>query len=129
VSDERVIAARCCKCRGEFTEAEIESASACPKCGTKGIPCDPANDVDVRINWHELRILCIWAEHWARKIDADKPSDDPSIKTVYGIVGAIQEQFPSRGPLTLSGEFQEIAKRYEIETNVPLDAPMPPEVN
>ena len=29
---------RCVKCRSEFTDEETIGASACPKCGSKGVP-------------------------------------------------------------------------------------------
>ena len=57
---------RCLKCRKEFDETEIEGAKECPNCHDRGVPMDVANDVMVKINWHELRMLCLWAERWAQ---------------------------------------------------------------
>ena len=62
----------CTLCGARFTHAEVDGADCCPKCGDKGIPCDPNDDVLVLVNWHELRILGIWAgEFCAGMSDAE----------------------------------------------------------
>jgi hypothetical protein len=99
------IAARCIDCEGEFTEEQIAGASACPGCGSVGIPCDPANDVQVTVNWHELRILGIWAENWALK---HRDSDPRMCSTIKTITRRLEGQHPKRTPLTLTGEIAEI---------------------
>ena len=58
---------------------------ACPKCGTTSIPCDSSLDVTVKINWHELRILAIWAEFHANAA-ASAPRT---------IVGEIRDEEPA----------------------------------
>jgi DNA-directed RNA polymerase subunit RPC12/RpoP len=101
---EKIIA-RCTVCTAEFTEAQLASATSCPACGTKSIPCDPANDVSVSINWHELRILGCWAEFWAHH----NHDHDPGMETVLAaIVKRLESQHPTRTRLTLSGEIREI---------------------
>lgn len=106
----------CTTCGGRFTKEETVNISACPKCHTKGIPCDPEQDYMVEINWHELRILANWATVYASNLD--KPSQD----VVAGIVGRLQRQFPDEIPLTLAGEIRELRSHPQvgaIETNVP----------
>ena len=99
------IAARCTDCEGEFTEEQIAGASSCPGCGSVCIPCDPANDVQVTINWHELRILGVWAENWALK---HRDSDPRMCATIKTIARRLERQHPKRTPLTLTGEIAEI---------------------
>lgn len=135
-SDDVKIVARCVRCRGEFTEADIANRSACPTCGSTGVPMDPAQDVTIKINWHELRILTIWAENFAgqcdRKGEAGEHTEEPMLPVVYAIAKALQEQCPTFAPLTLSGEVEQIRQHFgadKVETNVPKGGPLPPKVN
>jgi predicted RNA-binding Zn-ribbon protein involved in translation (DUF1610 family) len=75
---------------------------ACPACGSKSVPCAEAHQVTVSINWHELRILCIWAENWQREKGCNP--------VVYAIAKRIAAQHPGRAPLTLAGELGELSK-------------------
>lgn len=95
----------CVDCGARFTQEEIEGWG-CPKCDSQGVPCDTDKDTTVEINWHELRILVIWAEQWAR-LHADKKTDRSSESmpvTVQAIARRLQLQRPEFGHLTLSGE-------------------------
>lgn len=118
--DETKIA-RCVQCAGEFSEIEMEGATACPGCGTKAIPCTIKEDVTVEINWHELRILTIWAENWARKIQNDDPKNDGSLLTIMSIAGRLQRQHPEKTALTLFSEIRNLRKDYNIETDIDND--------
>jgi hypothetical protein len=109
---EREIWAWCVECGARHTKEECLGAMSCPTCGSEGIPCSPTNDVEIKINWHELRILTIWAENFAA---AHSESDPRMTKTVKAIAKRIQEQFPSRISLTLSGELAELGEKYDIE--------------
>jgi hypothetical protein len=113
---------RCTKCRVELDYDDIpENVNCCPKCGTKGLPCRVEDDVTIRINIHELRILGIWSENYAVSCD-NKHLDDPfyeSLKeTVNIICREIEKQLIEQGkptPLTLSGEMKDL-KEYLKET-------------
>ncbi len=110
--------ARCLICNEEFTREELEHASCCPKCGNLGIPANPKEDVTIKINWYELRILIIWAENWARSIKDDKTQ--PQL-TIACIARRLQKQFPDKIPLTLAGEIEKMKKETDfkiIETNI-----------
>jgi len=65
----------------------------------------PKDDVTIKINWHELRILGMWAERWA----AQEPG---TAKTVNAITLALEEQFPSRLPLTLARELGDMKEHF-----------------
>jgi hypothetical protein len=82
--------------------ATFEELNACPACKTEGLPCSDADQVNVSINWHELHILCVWAEYWQRQHDLGR--------VVYAIAKRLQAQFPDRPPLTLAAELGELAR-------------------
>lgn len=101
--------ARCVVCDSEFTLEELdalppEKHGACPACGHDGVPCDPAQDVTVKINWHEIRILTIWADNWAR--DRCTPQ---SRKALAAILQRLEAQRPDGfSRLTLTGIVREL---------------------
>lgn len=96
---------RCTDCAAEFTNAEIEGAKACPTCGSPSLPSALADDVTIQINWHELRILGIWASNYA---DA-KLRGGPGERTLRSILKRIHAQHPERSPLTLGEDIQALA--------------------
>lgn len=110
---------RCTICGKEFSDDEIpEGTCGCPNCGTKSLPCSIADDVSIKINWHELRILTIWAENWARQIDREEKKEEKNLLCIMTIAERLQKQFPDKVKLTLFGEIRELRKDYNIETNI-----------
>lgn len=121
------IVARCVRCRSEFGELAIKGATACPACGDPGIPMSPDNDVTININWHELRILTIWAEFWANH---NKEKHPEMIQAVFSIAAVLQDQHPDKGPITFSGEVTELKEAFpkseiKVHGNLTEGAPMP----
>ncbi len=116
--NKSIYAARCVRCNESFTAEQIQGVSACPGCGSKGVPMNPANDVIVRINVHELRILGIWAENHAVTCDnlqLDNAYHESMKETVAAITGRLRTQLSNMGcdmPLTLSAEFKQVEKAY-----------------
>lgn len=117
----------CVDCGARFTQEEIEGWG-CPKCDSQGVPCDVNKDTTVEINWHELRILVIWAENWAghcRRQETDSSSKTAPV-TVAAIARRLQMQRPEFGSLTLADEIAalpaDLAKAGieigKIETNI-----------
>ena len=104
---------RCTVCASEYTDAEIATATACPNCGSKGLPCDIAQDIEIKTNWHELRILGIWASNWAHeKLGGEKDRD--SVKALNAIIKRLEAQRKEGWPaLTLFGEVQELPAALE----------------
>ena len=90
----------CVDCGARFTQEEIKGWG-CPKCGSQGVPCGVGEDTTVEINWHELRILVIWAENWAQhcKRQASDDSSGKMPKTVTAIARRLEAQRPTFGPL------------------------------
>ncbi len=100
-----------------FSELNAEHCSNCkldlkhcPNCSSDTIPCADVNQVDVNINWHELHIILVWAEHHARAIERNQ--------TVYAIADRLQSQHPARDVLTLAGELREVKDHFGDENVV-----------
>lgn len=93
---------RCTICDAEFNLGELAGASSCPKCGTRSVPMNPSKDRTIRINEHELRILTIWADNWARA-----HCDAQAQKALAAIVQRLNAQLHDV-PLTLFGEVKSL---------------------
>lgn len=110
---------RCSLCGKEFSDEELMNAIKCPSCGTKQLPCSISDDVEIKINWHELRVLMIWAENWARHCDnGDNPPEEKMLLSIFTIAERLQKQFPDKTKLTLFSEIRELRKDYNIETDI-----------
>lgn len=132
---EEIKTTRCTICGSEFSENELIGVACCPKCGTKKLPCSIADDVTIKINWHELRVLVIWAENWARQIDKEQENKqeegwkDPfnHLYSIMTIAERIQKQHPDKETkLTLFGEIRQLRKDLakediKIETDIDSD--------
>lgn len=117
---------RCTLCAAEFSDEELRDASSCPGCGTESLPMAIADDVQITINWHELRVLGMWSSNWAA---AHFPATD-SAKALASILHRIACQHPEKAavcPLTLAGEVGQLRHAIEdgelpgfsgLETNV-----------
>lgn len=79
--------ARCIVC--DWTGVPPEGAKGCPQCGDTGIPSDPAKDINIVINTHELRVLSLWAERWAKHIEGEAPQ---ASKQVRGIMHRLMRE-------------------------------------
>ena len=79
-------------------------------CGATTIPCGWENQVDVSINWHELRILIMWAENYWNGV-----KKEGQLNPIYAIAERIRAQHPDRAKklsLTLAGEIQQIVDHF-----------------
>lgn len=112
----------CTICGAKFSEHDIEIAMCCPECHTRSIPCHVKEDVSVKINWHELRVLTIWAENWARHcVDKDLDAQKQPHNMMFSLMcicERLQKQFPDRTPLTLFSEVRELRNDYKIDSDL-----------
>lgn len=99
---------RCTNCSAEFTDAELVGVGCCPKCGSTGTPCDIKDDVTIRVNWHELRIIGMWADNWASTPNFPESSK----RVVAAILARLEKQYPDKTPLTLAGEVRQLQTEY-----------------
>lgn len=114
---------RCTDCGSEFSENEVDGHNCCPSCGSKGVPMRISDDVNIKINWHELRILGIWAENWAKQCDKENPEKEKSmLYTVLCIAERLQRQFPKKAPITLFSEIRGLRKEYNIKSDADDDS-------
>jgi predicted nucleic acid-binding Zn-ribbon protein len=113
VNEQHVL---CLLCRSAFSDAEIEGASGCPRCGNTGVPADTNETGEVKLTKHEWRILCMWADNWGAKCDrGTKDRGEPDRQSgavVRGIIREIQRQAPHLGALTFGEELQEVANTF-----------------
>jgi predicted RNA-binding Zn-ribbon protein involved in translation (DUF1610 family) len=99
---------RCVECEAEFADSELKGANVCPRCGTDSLPCNIARDTTVRLNWHELRILTIWANNWACE-----KCPESSRRALAAIIRRLEAQRPSEAgwaALTLAGEIRDLQR-------------------
>lgn len=109
---------RCTDCGLELTEAEAEGLQRCPRCKTQSVPMLVADDVTINVNWHELRILGMWAENYAASIKEQTAERNAREGASYGdpqrvvnvICGRIHAQHPDRSALTMTGELGELKR-------------------
>lgn len=96
--------------------ATFDGLGACPLCGSSSVPCAWSDQVQVSVNWQELRVLVIWAENWARHCAKTTPTMP---RTVYRIAQRLRGQHPDRTPLTLAEELGELASEYRLQVSDP----------
>jgi len=95
---------RCTHCRAEFTDEDLSGLTACPACGSSSPPQSLVDDVQVQINWHDVRILCCWAEaHAQASLDGAKQ------RLVQAIAERLHAQHPAKTPPTLMGELKQLS--------------------
>jgi hypothetical protein len=64
--------------------------------------------VEIKINWYELRLLCIWAENWA-----EEKCDQDSQSTFEAIVERLDKYRPEgSAALTLTQEVKDLQEVY-----------------
>ncbi|RLD65132.1 MAG: hypothetical protein DRI84_07440 [Bacteroidetes bacterium] len=103
---------RCIVCRTEFTDEEIKGNQGCPICGYRGLTMFTDGDINIDINWFELRLLCMWAEALALQV-----GDKHSLNAFYSMVNEIKEQLPECGKITMFNKppHEEINKNDGME--------------
>ena len=92
-----------CGVHVSHVELEAHGQPSCPQCGDAGVPCNPSDDVTVQVNWHELRILTIFAMHHAHSLTDIGPR-----RAVTAICQRLAKQYPDKAPLTMAGEFKQL---------------------
>ena len=109
-------AVRCVRCDYETDDAD--GLDRCPYCGSDGIPMSPARDANVRVNWHELRILVMWAMNWASR-QADRREDSEQAVAAIARRLAHQKPDPAWPGLTMGDDIRELAEAFGPVVAVP----------
>ena len=108
---------RCIVCRTEFEHDELEGNAGCPICGYEGLTMLTNGDINIDINWFELRLICMWAEALALQV-----GDTHSTNAFYSAVKQIKQQIPDAGRITMFDESPDVSVKDALNFN---DAPAP----
>ena len=102
----------CLRCRGTFTNEQVQGQSGCPTCGNKGVPGDTRKKATLTLTHHEWRILFIWADNWAGQCGRqDKESD--AVSVIEALAREARRQAPDfPACLSLLDEVQEVANHF-----------------
>lgn len=110
---------RCTTCSAEFSDEELErhtldvdgpDRASCPACKSPSVPMSIAQDVKIDINWHELRILTIWASNYAETLGSDARAAQ-SRASLAQIIRRLERQRPENFPaLTIVGEVRDMQR-------------------
>ncbi len=95
----------CTLCRVPI--ASFNDVECCPRCGTTMTPCGYDQQVNISVNWHELRCLVMYAEFYAKKIGKQG--------LIYAIAEDLLVQYPelaAENPLTFAGEVDLLRKEH-----------------
>jgi len=98
---------RCLRCGSPTANPD----GPCGVCKTQVRALDPIDDVTIRINWHELRLLTMWAERWAShqtEAGASRAEPNDMLGSLYAVLDRIHAQHLAMPPLTLEGELATI---------------------
>ena len=113
----------CLNCGKECEESP--RATCCPNCGDTGVPANASERLDVKITWHELRVIVMWAERFASSV-AEERESKKMMRVVYGIADRIQQQHLSQKTgLTFASEIAELRAEFgDVEQNVVREIPI-----
>ena len=89
---------RCQVCLQEAMAAEWPPNTPCKHCGTYLIPQRIAHDVYVKLNWQQLRQLCIYATRWGADLDMDRKGNHDALQALLNIVRNLEQFRPNGAP-------------------------------
>lgn len=101
----------CLWCRSEFTDEQIKGHSACPSCGSKGVPGDAREKATLTLTHHEWQVLFIWADNWAGYCDRNDPNVDAA-GLMQALMREAKRQVPTMPSLSLAAEMQDVANHF-----------------
>ena len=109
---------RCIVCRTEFEHDEITGNDGCPVCGYQGLTMLTDGDINIDINWFELRLICMWDEALALQV-----GETHSINAFYSVVNEIKKQLPECGKITMFDEAPEAGNGsvFNLDDSTPPD--------
>lgn len=95
----------CLHCGAESESGPEQPQAACPACGdTEHIPADLDDTVNLTITRHELRVLTMWADNWARM---HGESCHPAMRTILDRIGTQTDT-----PLTMGQEIADLRAHF-----------------
>lgn len=104
---------RCATCERKMTLEEAKSFKHCPECGGGVAPEFVEQDILIRMNWAEARMLMNWAQAFALAVKLPA--------SAYQRLARLARKFrllrPHRSPALMDEEVQEEAQLSELEQN------------
>lgn len=111
---------RCPLCAAEYNAQDIRGP-ACPNCGTQTPVMRVIDDIYVKLNWQEMRILTIYAQRWMQTFDLNHRGNIDAAKVLDRIVQSLHKFRPDGGgdlnPMIDTPQVQEmisVRKRMKI---------------
>lgn len=107
---------RCAVCTAEYDSKLFRHPlDACPNCGTKIPPLKTNQDVAVKLNWQDLRVLAIYAKRWSHLIPVENPINKQALEALRLILKNL-EKYQPKGSESL------IIKNEVVRLEIPLQA-------
>lgn len=100
----------CLNC-GTETDTVGKNLICCPECGSQAIPADLNDSINIDITKHELRILTMWADHWAAYIEERHPGSKRAVQTILERLG-----MQTDAALTVGQEIADIRAAFPDST-------------
>lgn len=81
----------------------------CPSCHTAIMPMKIRDDITIKLNWQDLRVLAIYAKRWTTFFDLTKKDDQDCMKAFNRLIEKLlMYQPPNSLPLTIENEVVEV---------------------
>ncbi len=99
---------RCAVCLTEYKASEHAHTDAvrlkrCPFCKTQIPPLKLSSDGYVKVNWQDLRVLCIYALRWSTNFNLAHKANQDALTALHNIIHAF-EKYQPKGELTIVPE-------------------------
>ncbi len=117
---------RCPVCNREYNahELHIRKVMACPNCGTNQPAVHLAEDVWIKINWAELRVLAIYAQRWAATFDLNNGGNKLHVDTLKRIIQDLYAFRPAESrDLNASIQVPQVAEEIEVRRHYGIPSP------
>ena len=90
---------RCPVCLAEFNREAVRVAGYkdCPHCHTVIPPMQIRDDGYVKMNWQDIRVLAIYAQRWAIRLDTTKKGNMHAMQALSNILGHLERYRPKDG--------------------------------
>lgn len=121
---ERKKGLRCVLCRFEASKEEVlkypPGIIGCPNCGTKLNPMKIEHDIEVSLNWQDIRLLAIYAKRWTTVFDKNNLSEKQSIQALDDLIARLAKYQPEGAqPLTVPKEIEIVITKEGGNGSIP----------
>ena len=90
---------RCPVCLHDFSSAELRVTNPdgilCPRCHNEVRMRLVTEDGYIRMNWEDLRLLCIYAERWASQFDLTNKGNQAMVIILGNIIRQLNKSKPA----------------------------------